>query len=211
MSEGKPEKKPPSWDEKPLGVRLSVERRSQLEALAVKAGKSLKEYLEELVDIAHAFDIPLEGWKKRVLHDILDNLELRKEYQKDLAQFGVELRKEASKELKAMELLKSLLFKYLDTLEIGERRQLLEQTLSGILVGGSIDIASLANYRMVKVNGRLTLVKFNEAGKPETSLKLIPCEEGYHIPDTSCKCNKWRECKLRINERVEYKLKKTIV
>jgi len=198
-------KKPPSWSDRPLGVRLSKEAWFQLEELSKYIGGK-KETLEFLLALGMKYRVWEAGWRKYVIDDIVQNLELRSQYLKELSVFRAEIEAEVWRGLKVSDWKWRLIERYLNTLSKEEQRRWIENTLGYIAEG--VDLEELIKaLETVKVDGKLRFVKMVD-GKPQIGDKeLVRCDEGWHIKNNICECKRWAECELRKQERLDYQLK----
>ncbi|RLI34253.1 hypothetical protein DRO53_04020 [Candidatus Bathyarchaeota archaeon] len=208
MSEKKDKhkKKPPSWEEKPLGIRLSREAWLQLEELSKYMGGK-KEAIEYLLGLAMKYRMWEAGWRKYVIDDIVQNLELKSQYLKDLSVFKLEIEAELKKKFKLINWKWELVKEYLKTLTNEEKRKWIENTLG--YIGEGVDLEKLATEMdLVKIDGKLRFVRLVN-GKPQIGDKeIVRCEEGWHIRNNVCECKRWAECEIRKQERLDYQLKR---
>jgi hypothetical protein len=188
-----------------LNLEVKPEIRSELEALAVEAKKSKTEVLEEIIDLAYAFKLHLPDWKERVLKEYLESDEAKSERVLNLILEKTAGVKQIEHEFKLSEwMVKQYVLCFEDK---EKRKEFIERWLRG-----EID---LRNMRMVYINGKPEMVMLDKDGYPiladTPKENLVRCEKGWHIKNTMCdkKC-KWAECKVRLEERAEYKTKQSL-
>jgi len=189
------------------GLRLKGKVIKQLEEFSKLLGLGEGESMEYLIGLAFKYRMYEVNWKKHVLDDIIANLELRKEYSKDLEVFKAELSLEMEKQSKLLNWKWELLKMYLKDLDPEERKRWIEGALGYIGEGAKVE-ELLMGLEVVKVDGKVRMLKMKDGIPilPESpNVQLIKCPEGYHVKGRLCNCRAWRECSIRMEERVEYK------
>lgn len=95
---------------------------------------------------------------------------------------------------------------YLNVLEPEIKKGFLENILGNVNDESFLD--SISNYQMFMIDGVRKLFQVDTDGKPIipglNKEQLVTCMIGYHFIGNFCKCNKWRDCKIRNDEYTLY-------
>jgi len=189
------------------GIRLRQRVIKQLEEFARLLGLGEGESVEYLIGLAMKYRFHEPNWRKNVLNDVVQNMELRKEYAKDLEIFRAELGLEMEKQSKLLNWKWELLKMYLKDMDPEERRRWIEGALGYVAEGSKME-ELLMGLEVVKIDGKVRMLKMKDGIPilPESpNVQIMTCPEGYHIRGKMCDCRKWKECSIRLEERVEYK------
>jgi len=189
------------------GIRLKERVIKNLEDFSKLLNLGEGESVEYLIGLALKYKMWQPNWRKNVIDDIVQNLELRKEYAKDLEVFKAELSLEMEKQSKLLNWKWELLKMYLKDLDQEGRRRWIEGALGYIAEGSKME-ELLMGLEVVRIDGKVRMLKLRDGIPilPESpNIQVIRCPEGWHIKGKVCDCRRWRECEIRLEERVEYK------
>jgi len=189
------------------GIRLKERVIKNLEDFSRLLNLGEGESVEYLIGLAMKYKMWQSNWRKYVIDDVVQNLELRKEYAKDLEVFKAELSLEMEKQSKLLNWKWELLKMYLKDLEPEERRRWIEGALGYVAEGSKME-ELLMGLEVVKIDGKVRMLKLRDGIPilPESpNIQVVRCPEGWHVKGKVCACRRWRECEIRLEERVEYK------
>jgi len=198
LNEGEPDKI--VW-----GIKVSPLIKAQAERLAEQYNIKLSDVIEYLIPLCVQYRLLEPDWKDVIVKEYRESEQFKQDLQKELIEFRKQIEKEAKREDKAYHFKVFLVKQYLETLSEADKKAWLESVLPELRTGVSLD-SILGNFELVKIDGKPKLARLTN-GIPElTDVKaedIVKCDAGYHVRYRKCDCPKWRECKIREEERVE--------
>jgi len=170
-------------------IRVSEETREEINRLCSFHNMAVDVVLGKLLNENQKHNFFEAGWSKALAE---------KEFQKLLQDVDIEFRKKIELDKhRAILKAKMIVFQeYIKTLPSAEKKNFLENVLGDVNSGNFLE--SLSTYQMFIIDGEKKLFMPDSEGFPTipgiNRDRLIKCERGFHIKNTRCTCEFWREC-----------------
>jgi len=185
-------------------VKVDDETYQAIKLLAQEYNLKIYDVVKHLTKLCLKYKMLEKNWIDNVVEDVIKDFERKLEEHKRKLEEELQNRINIEKHKVKLKIKHDLLMHYVKCLDVEERKEFIERLLGDI--NDPEFLENLDQMEVFIIDGKRKLVKSVD-GKPDIP-GIIKCPRGWHIPNNFCNCDRWRDCEIRREEYITYKMRK---